>query len=213
MFLYGLEGLTIWLQTSADLDWSRFTHLKRLQLGSERLDLAEMDCLAQVPSLEALRLFCCPSEDCLRALPKLTRLQFIAEGADHDDLEDSLRALHYLTGLKDLHLEGELSNSQVAALGRKQSLTSLEINSFDTPKCGLKAMAALCRLTNLQRLYCPFLHTSVCEARLGDYVCDSGVDWYVYVPGLALRIAVNKAVVNRIDPKRLAKDFVMGLDI
>ena len=212
-FLYGLEGLTIWLQTSADLDWSKFSCLKRLQLGSERLELAEMKCLTIVSSLEALRLFCCPSEDCLRGLPRLTRLQFITGDTDLDDLEDSLRALHYLTCLKDLHIEGHLSNSQVAGLGRKRSLTSLEINTFDTPICNVKAMAALCRLTNLQRLYCPFLHSSVCEARLGHYLCDSEADWYVYVPGLATKIAVNKAIVNRSDPKRPARDFVTGLAI
>ena len=212
-FLCKLEGLTIWLQTSADLDWSKFSCLKRLQLGSEQQELAEMDCLSTVPSLEALRLFCCPSEDCLRALPHLTRLQFIAGDTDQADLEDSLRALHYLTCLRDLHIEGQLSNSQVAALGRKRSLTSLEINSFDTPRCSLKAVAALCRLTNLQRLYCPFLHNSVCEARLGEYVCESGIEWYVYVPGFPAKIAVNKAVVNRIDHKRPARDFVTGLPI
>ena len=212
-FLYGLEGLAIWLQSSADLDWSKFTHLKRLQLGSKCLELAEMDCLSMLPCLEALRLFCCPSEDCLRALPHLTRLQFVADDAHRDDLDDSLRALHYLTCLRDLHIEGQLSNSQVAGLGRKPSLTSLEINTFDTPRCTLKAMAALCRLTNLQRLYCPFLHMSVCEARLGDYVSDSGVEWYVYVPGFPIKIAVNKAVVNRIDHKRLVRDFITGLAV
>lgn len=211
--LYGLAGLTIWLRSSSDLDWSKFTRLKRLQLGSERLELAEMDCLSMLPSLEALRLFCCPSEDCLRALPWLTRLHFIAEAADHKDLDDSLRALHYLTNLKDLQIEGQLSNSQVAGLGKKPSLTSLEISTSATPRCGLKAMAALCRLTSLQRLYCPFLYTCVCEARLGDYICDFGVEWYVYVPGFATKIAVNKAVVNRIDHKRLGKDFVTGLAI
>lgn len=211
--LYGLEGLTIWLHSSSDLDWSKFAQLKQLQLGSECSELAEMDCLSMLPCLEALRLFCCPSEDCLRALPRLTRLQFIAEAADQGDLDDSLRSLHYLTSLKDLHIEGQLSNSQVAGLGRKSSLTSLEIHTSETPKCGPKAMAALCRLTKLERLYCSFLQTSVYEARLGDYMSDSGAEWYVYVPGFPTKIAVNKAVVNRIDHKRLAKDFVTGLAV
>lgn len=211
--LYGLEGLTVWLQSSSDLEWSKFSYLKHLQLGSECLELAEMDCLSMLPALEALCLFCCPSEDCLRALPRLTRLQFVTEDAEQDDLDDSLRALHYLTCLRDLHIEGHLSNSQVAGLGRKPSLTSLEIHTFDTPRCGLKAMAALCRLTNLQTLYCAFLHTSVCEARLGKYELDSGIEWYVYVPGFPTKIAVNKAIVNRKDLKRPARDFVTGLAI
>ncbi len=44
-------------------------------------------------------------------------------------------------------------------------------------------------------------------------MCDFGVEWYVYVPGFAAKFAVNKAVVNRIDHKRLSKDFVTGLAI